>query len=464
MIDAFHLPAIGSPPVAAWRAGEMEIPDLRTAVLDPELLRAQLSSLREAGELLARRPVAEIVTVIDGVAARLLDPADELRRTAESMLPRVTGSSAEMTSRVLDGMGADWRRPRLEELLRSELGDPAALDGFTTRGGESTRVRAMGPGLTLHFLSGNIPGIGVTSLIRALLVKSPSLAKSGAGEPVLPALFARGVAEADAELGRCLAVAYWQGGDAPLEQVALEMADAVIAYGGRRAIESIRERTPRDTIFLGYGQKLSFGLIARESLSAAGARAAAADAALAVAMFDQHGCVSPHLFYAESGGETAPSAWAGMLADELERLRTELPRGPLLAGESAAIVQTRGSSEFEALAGGEVEVHASPGGTDWTVIFSTDPAFEASCLNRVARVKAIDDIAHIAPLVRDVAPYLQTVGVAGPDGRIEPVAEALARAGASRIAPLANMPWPPPAWHHDGRPPLRDLLRWCDWE
>lgn len=464
MIDAFHLPAIASPPVAPWRAGESAIAGLRTAVLDPGLLRAQLEALREAGELLARRPVAEVVAVVDEVAARLLDPGDELRRTAEAVLPGVTGSSAAMTARVLDGMAADWRRPRLEALLRSELGDPTVLDSFTPRDGEGTKVRAMGPGLTVHFLSGNIPGVGVTSLIRALLVKSPSLAKTGAGEPVLPALFARGVAEADAELGRCLAVAYWRGGDEALESVALEYADAVIAYGGSRTIESIRDRAPRGAVFLGYGHKLSFGLIAREALTAADARRTAADAALAVAMFDQHGCVSPHLFYAESGGEVAPAAWARMLAEELERLRTELPRGPLHAEESAAIVQTRGAGEFAALAGGDVEVHASAGGTDWTVVFDADPAFEASCLNRVARVKAIDDIAHVPPLVREVAPYLQTVGVAGPAARIAPVAEALARAGASRIAPLATMPWPPSTWHHDGRPPLRDLLRWCDWE
>jgi hypothetical protein len=26
------------------------------------------------------------------------------------------------------------------------------------------------------------------------------------------------------------------------------------------------------------------------------------------------------------------------------------------------------------------------------------------------------------------------------------------------------MAWPPPWWHHDGHPPLGELLRWCDLE
>jgi hypothetical protein len=36
--------------------------------------------------------------------------------------------------------------------------------------------------------------------------------------------------------------------------------------------------------------------------------------------------------------------------------------------------------------------------------------------------------------------------------------------GASRVVPLGSMAWPPPWWHHDGHPPLRDLVRWCDLE
>ena len=45
-----------------------------------------------------------------------------------------------------------------------------------------------------------------------------------------------------------------------------------------------------------------------------------------------------------------------------------------------------------------------------------------------------------------------------------PLAEALARAGATRIAPFDAAPFPPAGWRHDGRGPLEELVRWVDLE
>ncbi len=62
------------------------------------------------------------------------------------------------------------------------------------------------------------------------------------------------------------------------------------------------------------------------------------------------------------------------------------------------------------------------------------------------------------------APHLQTVGVSGLGDRLLEVAEALGRLGVSRVAPFEAVPFPPPWWHHDGRGPLTDLVRWVDLE
>jgi hypothetical protein len=400
--------------------------------------------------------VAEVVAVIDRVAARLLDPADELRRTAERALPAITHYSPAMVRQVLDRMAADWRAAPLRELLRTELGDPRVLDGFRPAPRGHGKVMAMGPRLAAHVFSGNVPGVAVTSIVRSLLVKAATLGKTAVGEPLLSALFARAVAEEDAALGACLAVTYWHGGDEKLERAALEHADAVVVYGGREAVAAIRARTPPAARFLAYGPKLSFGAVGRDWLTAETARAAALDAST----FDQQGCVSPHVFYAEEGGEVSPREWAALLAGEMEAVERDLPRGRLSPGEASAIRQLRGEAEFAA----DTDLHASAEGTAWTVVFDPDPAFEASCLNRVVRVKPVPDLGQVPGLVRDYGDVLQTVGVTASPGAAAELAEALAHLGASRIAPLGQMAWPPPWWHHDGRPPLRALVRWCDWE
>jgi acyl-CoA reductase LuxC len=465
MIDAFHLPALAHPPTTTWSYGRGEDAfELRVPRLTPALLREQARSLVEARERhLAERPVAEIVEVIDRVAARLLDPGDELRVAAERALPAVTHYSPPMVRRVLDRMAADWRSEPLRELLRAELGDPRVLDSFRPAPRGHGRVAAFGPRLAVHVFSGNVPGVAVTSLVRSLLVKAATLGKTAVGEPLLAALFARAVAAEDPGLGACLAVTYWAGGDEEMERAALEHADAVVAYGGAEAVAAVRSRAPAAARFLGYGPKLSFGAVGRDALTAERAADVACSAALDASTFDQQGCVSPHLFYVEAGGEVDPRAWAALLAREMAAVERELPRGPLAPGEASAIRQLRAGAEF-AQVGGGVELHASREGTAWTVVYEDDPAFEASCLNRVVRVKPVTDLERVPALVAEYASVLQTVGVTASDEATVRLAEALGRMGASRVVPLGRMAWPPPWWHHDGRPPLRSLVRWCDLE
>ena len=459
----FHLPGLGPISTSShnFRGDALALP---TADLTPALLDRQIELLRAARDReLQDRPVREIVQVIDRVAGRLLDAAEPLRQEAVDGLAAVTGFSAPMTRYILDRMAADWREGPLLALLEAEFGKPEVLDRFERVRPQTSR-QAIGPGVTFHTFAGNVPGVAVTSLIRTLLVKSASLAKTASGEPVLAPLFARALKSEDDGLGDCLAVAYWSGTNTDLAVRALGGADAVIAYGGKRTVESLRARTPQGVPFLGYGHHVSFGVVGREALTGDDARGAAVAAALATATFDQHGCVSPHLFYVEEGGEVSPAGWAEMVAGELEALEVELPRGALSAGESIAIREARSEAEFARLAGGRGALHVSPGGTAWTVILDPDPSFVASCLNRLVRVKPVASLEQVADLVAPFGRALQTVGYAGAQERFVGVAERLARVGATRITDISSMPWPPPQWRHDGRPPLADLVRWSDLE
>ncbi len=98
------------------------------------------------------------------------------------------------------------------------------------------------------------------------------------------------------------------------------------------------------------------------------------------------------------------------------------------------------------------------------MLWDPDPTFAATCLNRTVRVKPVGDLLEVPRLVHQIAPLLQSVGVAADPERSRRLADALGSAGASRVVPIGRMAWPPPEWHHDGRPPLGELVRWCDWE
>ncbi|MDT8370240.1 MAG: hypothetical protein RQ745_13620, partial [Longimicrobiales bacterium] len=76
----------------------------------------------------------------------------------------------------------------------------------------------------------------------------------------------------------------------------------------------------------------------------------------------------------------------------------------------------------------------------------------------VERVEAIEEV------MGHLRGRLQVVGVGGLDAESEArVAGWAAAAGASRVAPLKAVAYPPPWWIHDGRGPLDALVDRVEW-
>lgn len=483
---AWHLPPGCSPrpdEVVDLPAGEL--PSLQRLALSPSRLRELAGALRAERETgLLGRSVGDVAKVVDRVARRLLDPVDPLRKaTLESLGPQ-TGLSRPMAAEVLEGMARQWTRGALEALLASDFPDPGVLDGFRD-GPAGSRIRALGHPLTFHLGAGTVPGVAVTSLIRALLVKSAVLLKPGRGDVVLPVAFAAGLEEADEELAGAVAVMYWPGdagGGEGATTVALDEADLVVGYGGDDTLRRIRDALPPTTPLRAYRHRMGVGLVGRGALTRGGAsgtergsagsgegggweraRATAEAVARAVALFDQRGCVSPHAVLVEDGGETSPGEWTDLLAESLAALEKALPSGVVGRDEGAALQQLRGTAEMEEAVGRGMVRHggsASP----WTVLYRPGGKVEPSCLNRTVRVIPVADLEGSLALLEPWKAHLQTVGVAGlgeGEGRI---VHRLSVLGVSRVADFGRVPWPPAWWHHDGTGPLRALVRWTDVE
>ncbi len=460
-----------SAPFDAWALapGAVDAPPtraeggLRWPLLDHSAARALVASLRaaRAGGLLSHDAAAR-ARLLGRAGARFLDPRDPLRREAEARVPDSAGLSAPMARAVIEGMARDWTAPRLLDLLAAEL--PAgALDRFVP-GTRGTRVRAFAPELALHVGAGTVPGVTATSMLRSLLVGSATLVKPGRGDAVLPVLLARAIADEAPDLARAVAVVYWGGGaDAAVEEVALAAADQVVVYGGDATVRAVRERLPVTTPVIAYHHRISAAVVGRGALEKAGVEKVADALARAVALFDQRGCVSPHVVLVEEGGEMSPAELARALAGALARLDETLPPGPVDSAQASAVHQLRRTAELRAAAGEALELHVGTGGA-WTVLLDPSAEVEASCLGRTVRVHPVaDERATIARLA-GWRQHLQTVGIAGMGDRLEALAAALGEVGARRVCPLESIPFPPPWWHHDGQGPLAVLVRWMDVE
>lgn len=411
--------------------------------------------LIEVQKRLAVESIFKIVDWIDAAARCWADPADSIRQEAESTLPIITGDSPEMVRFALDDLFKHLTRPVLLQLLEAEVGDPTLLDQFRPKTKGVGFTRAFGPRLTAHILPGNLAGTAVFSLVCGLLAKSANLAKVSREAFLLPVLFARSLEKIRPDLAQCLAVLTWENSALDLTRAVFQKADLAIIYGGDETIETLRKEIPPSTRTIIHGHRLSLGVVARESIDKNHAEQAATD----IALFDQRGCLSPHLYYVEEGGAVSPVEFAQWLAQSLYVASYQLPKGVTSSAEAAQIQQLRGAIPLK---GGKV--FPSPRGVDWTVLYDPDPHFSVSPLARTIWIKPVRDLSEIAGHLESIRPYLQGVGLAIPQERQTEVILSLARMGVNRICAIGKMQKPPLTWHHDGRFRLLDLLRFVDWE
>ncbi len=270
--EAGYLPGL-SPEAIGRRIVQHRAWGETVAVALPELTEDQAETLcahvrARARETLRRMETARIVAAIDRASACLLDRAHPLRRKAEALLPVVTGYDRETVRLGLTSYLKTFRRPQLLRFLAEDFSNPAVLDGFqpAVKGG---LVRARGPDLLLHVWAGNVPALPLWSLVSGLLVKAGTVGKLASAEPLTAGWFAQAIAEADPDLGECLAITWWKGGEGGPEATFLAQADCVMAYGGNDTLAALRAKVPVTARFLPHGHRIGFAMIAGRPWTAA---------------------------------------------------------------------------------------------------------------------------------------------------------------------------------------------------
>jgi GNAT superfamily N-acetyltransferase len=431
-----------------------------------EQIHEAIERTRQARERVQSRCTDAIIHVLAQTAKNWLEPNSVWRKRAVEQAPATTGFSKEMVSEAVDLTFSEITEGALRELLawsttphlpplpRGERKDfriaprpswgEAGLASASTSEGEISRENL--PQLITHFLAGNVPPPGIASICYGLLLKFANLVKVSSRDPVFPALFVESLREVDAELADCLAVLDWRREEIALTKAALSEADTVIAYGDDETIASLRQMTRPDVRFLGYGHKLSFAVIAKEALMKENLSRLTEAAAFDASVYDQQGCLSPHAFYVEEGGQFSPREFAEALADAMAVYEARVPRGKLTVEEAAQIAKLRGAYEFRSATDRTVAVWANEDTNAWLVIYEEDPMFTPSCLNRVVFVKPIKQLESIPQLVQRFSSNLSTVGIEPMNDRTRIFAIELAKMGVNRVCPIGRMQRPPLLW------------------
>lgn len=417
---------------------------------DPAWVDDLLLRLEFAREELLARPSTEIAEVLGRVGNRFADPEDPLRARALELLPDSAGLSRPMAEAVLDGMAKDWSMTRLRMVLEAEFGDPRILDGFVPDGPRQVRAFARSP--ALHVGAGTVPGVTVTSMIRALLVKGAVLVKPGMGDHVLPVLFREALAELDPALAQACAVVYWPGNKITHMPAGVR---ALVLYGDDSTIAEVRSQVPVSTRVVAYPHRVSFALIGRDQLELGEMPAAVARA---VTLYERRGCVSPHQFYVEEKEAGDARGFGRLVARALTELGETLPPPASSLGDAAIYRQWVTTLRMTQAGGSNLEIFDT---ATHGVVVVGDPGSDVLPPGRVVLLRPVADLVNAIEDIDHYGPQVQSVALDVEESRRGWLSEALVRAGALRITTLDRLPWPPAWWHHDGQgglAPLVDLI------
>jgi len=421
--------------------------------LTPGELRARLADLREAGAALRRRPARTTLDALARVLDGWRDAASPWRRALEAELPGATGfAPATVREGLARGLSV-WSGDALRALVDAELGGVAALEG-------EGPVACAGFDATAVILAGSIPMPTILTLLAPLVLRSPVLAKSAARDPVTPRLFARSLAEVDADLGRAVAVAEFAGGDAETTAALLE-AECIVATGSDATVAGIRARVRDARRVVARGHRLSLAALGPRATRGAALRRAAAELALDVALWDQLGCLSPVSVHAVDSDPAACDRVAEALAEALAAAEERWPRGRVGAEAALAIQAARDEAELRGGAGRRVAVLASRG-TAWTVVREDAPELRPGPLHRFVRVHPAESPGRLRAALAPASRHLAAVAVAGFGPHSPELARGLAELGASRVCSPGALQAPPLGWHHDGAGVLVPLARFTD--
>ena len=469
----------------------MDLPNLYFADLGPDLALspttvrdACFAIRRNRDNWLVRQRTRALVELLAFAGDQWLDPLNTFRVRALSEGATELGVGPGTMARGLDGFLRTLTAENLEALIIQDLGEAKRLDLFVGTMPELRSGRlslARGPDLVAHICASNLPNPTLMSLVLGVLTKSAQFFKLSTQGNLVPRLFAHSLAQLEPKLGACLEFAQWPRGSAQLDDALFAEADCVTATGSDEMLTTLRNQVPPKVRFLGYGHRVSFAFIASEMLTIYGLKRLAQDAATDIAAWNQLGCLSPQVYYVQENGVVSPEGFAVALAEQLAKIESTEPRGPISDHSSAAIYSARtvyemrranafgladrpdGESVFFESAS-TVQVWQSVDSTAWTVVLDTDPAFKATSGNRFIYVKPVKRLADVLRFAEPVRHHTSTVGLAAPDELMSTYALDLARWGASRICPIGKMQAPPLLWRHDGRSPLADLVTWTDLE
>lgn len=422
--------------------------------------------LRNASALaeLYDMPFAEIVEYLDRLGQRL-DPARNGWLQESFELSRSTSGLSDSILRYHYGLIPSYFTPQSVHAIAERTIGLDYLEGWVEQppmGPGSVRIRAIGA-RGVHIIAGNVPVVGVTTVIRNAITRSDAIIKTPSNDPLTTAAVVRTMIEMapDHPITRHVSVAYWKGGDEAVEQHLYDprRIEKIVAWGGFAGIKHLTQYLQPGLDLITLDPKHSGSIIGKEAFADDTVlRSVARRLAVDIGAMNQEGCVNARVIHVESGLDAEGIARAERLGQFTFEALQALP-DHLSTPHKAFDGELKAEIDALAFVDDEYRVFGGRGNEGAVIVSRSDQSvdFARMLACRVANIVPVD---KLDTAIRSVNSYTQTIGIY-PESLKERLRDRLAYQGAQRLVSLGGaatlMQAPGP---QDGIEPLRRMVKW----
>jgi hypothetical protein len=376
-------------------------------------------------------------------------------------------ATAPTTRPIMDKFYRDmplmFDKERIRRMVEFNIGVPY-LEGWVEKAinGSKVGIRAYGA-RSLHIVAGNGPVLGALTILRGAVTRGDTIIKVPSNDPFTTGAIARTMVDMapDHPITRHLAVAYWRGGDEPLEAAIYQPhnIEKICAWGGFASVKHVTRYIQPGIELISLDPKRSASIVGGEALqSETMMREAAARIAADVATGNQTACAACRMVYVTCGtnedGVEKLRKLGQLTYEAMLRMPESLTTKPKRydPGLRRQVDVLRLSEEFYTVIGGRNDEGAV------LVSHSSDRVeFWEYLADRTVNLVPVDTLDEV---LEGVDAYTQTLGIF-PESLREVVRHKCALHGAQRFVSLGYaFNGPGLVGPQDGIEPMRRLVKW----
>ncbi|MBX7432214.1 long-chain-fatty-acyl-CoA reductase [Mycobacterium sp. Y57] len=407
----------------------------------------------------------DILDYLEELGKRLDINSNEHMQQARELTYDVAPVPRELVDLGYSGFTTFFERDKVRQVAEKSVGLDY-LEGWVEHrliDGVIIKVRAFGS-RGVHIVAGNGPGLGLLTLLRSAISRSDCIIKAPSNDPFTSAALGKTMCEMapDHPLTKHFAVAYWQGGDAAVEEKLFQPhnVEKIIAWGGFAGIKHVTKYIQPGLELISLDPKTSISVVGPEALDdEQQMKEAASRLAIDIGGANQAGCASSRVTYVLTGSHQDGVERMTELAKHTYDAIMELP-------STFSVMPKSYDKELKS------HVDALRLDDDWYEVIGGERGEGAMIVSKLPR--KVDFAAYLADRTANFVPcetiddvllgidaYTQTIGV-WPESLKAQLQDVVPFYGAQRLVTLGNALYNGPliGLAHDGMEPVRRMCKW----